>query len=105
MLGRGGAMSERAIRGVVASVLVGALVLAIIVASAIFLARSTEPAPDASVAYSPALGPTRSLAPTPIPLPAFGVPVVTGVGRIRRVCSSGKTLVLQFLESSVDAIL
>jgi hypothetical protein len=97
-------MSERALRGVVALVLVGALVLAIIVASAIFLARSAEPAPDASVAYSPALGPTRSLAPTPIALPVFGAPAVTAVGLIPRGGSSGRTLVLQFLESSADAI-
>jgi hypothetical protein len=97
-------MSERAFRAVVASVLVGALALAVIVASTIFLLRSPGPSPSASVANSTAFGPTGTPAPTPIPVPVFAATDVIGVGQIPRGGASGKTLVLHFLESSLDAI-
>ena len=97
-------MSERAFRAVVASVLVGALALAVIVASTIFLLRSPGPSPSASVANSTALGPTGTPAPTPIPVPVFAATDVIGVGQIPRGGASSKTLVLHFLESSLDAI-
>lgn len=97
-------MSERTFRAVVASVLVGALALAVIVATVVFLPRSPEPSPRASVVTSAAPGPTRTLAPTRIPGPVFVAPDVVSVGLISRGASSDKTLVLQFVESSVDAI-
>jgi len=97
-------MSERTFRAVVASVLVGALALAVVVAAAVFLPRSPEPSPSASIVTSPAPSPLRTLAPTPIPGPAFAAPDVVSVGLISRGASSGKTLVLQFLESSADAM-
>jgi hypothetical protein len=97
-------MSERTFRAVVASVLVGALALAVIVATVAFLPRSPEPSPSASVVTSAAPGPTRTLAPTRIPGPVFMAPDVVSVGLTARGASSGKTLVLQFVESSVDAI-
>lgn len=97
-------MSERTFRAVVASVLVGALVLAFIVATIVFLPRSPAPSPSPSIAASAAPGPTPAPAPTPAAGPVFVAPDVVSVGLISRGASSGKTLVLQFLESSVDAI-
>jgi hypothetical protein len=97
-------MSERTFRAVVASVLVGTLVLAVIVATAVFLPRSPEPSPSASVVTSAAPSPLRTLAPTPIAGPVFAAPDVVSVGQISRGASSSKTLVLQFLEPSIDAI-
>ncbi len=96
-------MSEGTFRAVVASVLIGALALAVVVAGSLLLPRSPTPAPSASVATSSPLRPTPTPAPTPSPGPAFGTDIIS-VGQIPRGGESGKTLVLQFLESGVDAI-
>jgi len=102
-------MTDRTFRAVVAAVLVGALALAVVVVF-VLLPRSTEPAPSASPTTSPV--PTASPVPTPVPTiaptasagPAFVAPEVVSVGLVPRGASSSQTLVLKFVESSVDAI-
>lgn len=95
-------MSERTFRAVVAAVLVGALVLAAVVAFAMLQPPAPSPAPTAR--------PTTTAAPTPLPTPTptpqlvFGEMDVTAVGSVPRDGASGTTLVLRFVESSVDAI-
>jgi len=95
-------VSERTFRAVVAAVLVGALVLAAFVAFAVLRPPAPSPAPTAR--------PTTTAAPTPLPTPTptpqlvFGEMDVTAVGSVPRDGASGTTLVLRFVESSVDAI-
>lgn len=96
-------MSERTFRGVVASVLVGAFALVVVVAAVVFLPPSPGPSPSASATIA-APGPTPIVAPTRIPGPVFATPDVVRVGQISRGASSGMTLTLHFVESSVDAI-
>lgn len=96
-------MSERTFRAVVASVLLGALALAVVVSVAL-LPRSTEPLPSPSTTTRPFTTPIPSSAPTPTAGPVFTAPGVVSVGLISRGTSSGRTLVLQFLEPSIDAI-
>jgi len=105
----GGPMSERTFRAVVASVLVGALALALAITGVVLLRQSSAPSPSASVAPNAVVSPKVTAAPpgtpapTPIPAPAFTADV-TSVGLIPRGSASSPTLVLQFLESGVDAI-
>jgi hypothetical protein len=95
-------VSERTFRAVIAVVLVGALVLAAFVAFAVLQPPAPSPAPTA--------GPTTTAAPTSLPTPTptpqlvFGEVGVTAVGSVPRDGASGTTLVLRFVESSVDAI-
>jgi hypothetical protein len=96
-------MSERTFRAVVASVLVGAFALAVVVAVAVLLPRSPVPTPSASVEASLPPLPTPSIATTRIPGPVLRASVI-GVGQIPRGGASGNTLVLQFLEVTTDAI-
>ena len=96
-------VSERTFRAVVASVLVGALALAAVVVGAALLSRSTTTSPSVSVSTRSPSRTTPTLAPTGIPVPAFR-PSVIGVGLVPRGSASGETLILQFLESSIDAI-
>jgi hypothetical protein len=96
-------MSERTFRAVVASVLVGAFALAVVVAVAVLLPKSPVPTPSAAVTTSLPPLPTPSIAPTRIPGPVFRASVI-GVGQIPRDGASGNTLVLQFLEVGIDAI-
>jgi len=96
-------MDERTFRAVVASVLVGAFALAVIVAVAVLLPRSPVPTPNAAVTTSLPPLPTPSIAPTRILGPELRASVI-GVGQIPRGGASGNTLVLQFLEVGVDAI-
>jgi len=96
-------MSERTFRAVVASVLVGAFALAVVVAVAVLLPRSPVPTPSASVETSLPPLPTPSIATTRIPGPVLRASVI-GVGQIPRGGASGNTLVLQFLEVTTDAI-
>lgn len=97
-------MSEATFRAVVASVLVAALALAVIAAIVVFVPRPPEPVPSGSMTISATPSPVHSLAPTRIPGPVFEAPGVVSVGQISRGASSGLRLVLEFVESSVDAI-
>jgi hypothetical protein len=96
-------MSERTFRAVVASVLVGAFALAVVVAVAVLLPRSPVPTPSASVETSLPPLPTPSIATTRIPGPVLRASAI-GVGQVPRGGASGNTLVLQFLEVTTDAI-
>ncbi len=106
-------MSERTFRAVVASVLVGAFALAVVVAFAVVLRQSPAPTPSASTpsASTPSASietslspqPTPSIAQTRIPGPVLRASVI-GVGQIPRGGASGNALVLQFLEVGADAI-
>lgn len=96
-------MTERTFRAVVASVLVGALALAVVVAVAV-LPRSMEPVPSASTITSPAANSLQTATPEPVVGPVFEVPDVVSVGLISRGANSANTLVLQFLESRANAI-
>jgi hypothetical protein len=99
-------MSERTFRAVVAAVLVGALALAAIVAIVAVAVRqppAPSPAPVASLTAPPT--PTPVPTPTPTPQPVFGPVGVTAVGSVPRGGDSGATLVLRFVEPSIDAIL
>jgi len=95
-------MSDSTFRAVVAAVLVGALVLAAVVAFAVFQPPAPSPAPTAR--------PTTTAAPTPLPTPTptpqlvFGEVALTAVGNVPRDGASGTTLVLRFVESSIEAI-
>jgi hypothetical protein len=96
-------MSERTFRAVVASVLVGALVLAILVVAA-FLPRNAaiEPTPPAT---SEASTPTPTPAPTPTPTPAAWADAsLVGVGEIAQGSESASAVVLKLTELGVDAI-
>ena len=97
-------MSERTFRAAVAGVLVGALALAVVVVLAVFQPPSTSPLP--TLESLPAQRPTTVATSTPTPTPGhvFGDVGVTPVGRVPRGGASGATLVLRFVESSVDAI-
>jgi hypothetical protein len=99
-----GLMSERTFRAVVASVLVGALALGVVVAAVVLAPRSNQPRPTPSAVPSPAATPVTTTAPTPIAGPVFAAPEVVSVGLIQRGAISGPTLVLRFVEPSVDAI-
>ena len=97
-------MSERSFRAVVATVLVAALVLAVIVVFA-----GLQPVSPSSVTgRTPTAQPTPFLPPTPdltpTPKPVFGKMDVTAVGLMHRDGASGTSLVLHFVESSIDAI-
>lgn len=96
-------MSERTFRAIVAAVLVGALALAVAVV-AVLLPRPTQPSPGPSITESPTSSPTSSPTPTAFVGPALVAPGVVSVGLIPRGANSGQTLVLQFIEPSVDAI-
>jgi hypothetical protein len=95
-------MSERTFRAVVAVVLVGALALAAVVVFVSVSSPSLSPAPTAARTATPT--PTLVVTPTPTPGPVFGNVAVSPVGSIPRGGSSASTLVLRFVESSVDAI-
>jgi hypothetical protein len=107
-------MSERTFRAVVATVLVGALVLAGVVVFAVLQPSTPSPLPGATPTARPTPTPTPTPVPTPTPTPvptptptpplAFGKVEVTAVGSVPRGGASGATLVLHFVESSVDAI-
>ena len=99
-------MSERTFRAVVAAVLVGALALAAVVAFAVLKPPSPSPAPSATPTASPTptARPTPAPTPTPTPQLVFEEVGVTAVGSVPRGGASGTTLVLRFVESSVDAI-
>jgi len=99
-------MSERTFRAVVAAVLVGALALAAAVAFAVLQPPSTSPAPGATATARPIATAPPTPAPTPTPTPqlAFAEVGVTPVGGVPRGGTSGTTLVLRFVEPSVDAI-
>ena len=97
-------MSERTFRAVVAAVLVGALALAVVVTFAVL--QPPSPAPGATLAArpTPTAPPTPAATPTPTPGPVFGDVGVAAVGSVPRGGASGTTLVLRFLEPSVEAI-
>jgi hypothetical protein len=100
-------MSERTFRAVVAAVLVGAIALAFVVVAAVLLQQGPRPSPGPSASASPTAptpGPTAIEPPTPVPGPVFVAADVVSVGQISRGASSGRTLKLQFLEASADAI-
>lgn len=96
-------MSEGTFRAVVASVLVCAFALAVVIAGGVLLPRSPSSTPGASIVTSASLLPTPSPALTHSPGPAFKASVI-GVGQIPGGGTSGNTLVLQFLETSIAAI-
>ena len=99
-------MSERTFRAVVAAVLVGALALAVIVTFAVLQPPTPSPAPGATLAArpTPTAPPTPAATPTPTPGPVFGHVGVAAVGSVPRGGASGTTLVLRFVEPSIDAI-
>jgi hypothetical protein len=99
-------VSESTFRTIVAGVLVGALALAAVVAFAMLQPPSPSPAPGATPTARPTLTATPTPAPTPTPTPqlVFGEVGVTAVGSVPRGGASGTTLVLRFMEPSVDAI-
>jgi len=99
-------VSERAFRAVIAAVLVGALALAAIV---VFADRQPSvPGQPSSAASTATPRPTpieTSIAtPTPTPRLVFGDVGVTPVGSVPRGGASSATLVLRFVEPSIDAI-
>ena len=96
-------MSERTFRAVVAAVLIGALVLATVVAVAT-LYRPTLPVPSPSPLPTRTASPVPSPTPTPFSGPAFRTPDVVSVGLVARGASSAETLVLEFVETRPDAI-
>lgn len=98
-------MSEGTFRAVVASVLVGALVLAIL-AVAVLLPRPAQPSPAPSGPVKPASpSPSAaSAASTASSGPAFAALGVVGIGTIAPGSSSGPTLVVTLNEPGVDAI-
>lgn len=99
-------MSDSTFRAVVAAVLVGALALAAVVAFAVLQPPAPGPAPTATPTARPTPTPPPTPAPTPTPTPqlVFGEVAVAAVGNVPRDGASGATLVLHFVESSVDAI-
>jgi hypothetical protein len=99
-------MSERTFRAVVAAVLIGALVLASVVAFAVLQPPSPSPTPGATPTVRPTATARPTPAPTPTPTPqlVFEEVGLTAVGSVPRGGASGATLVLRFLEPSVDAI-
>lgn len=96
-------MSDRTFRAVVASVLVGALVLAVVVVITL-LPRPTAPVPTQAPTASPVVTTAPSDAPTSTAGPAFGAPEVVSVGTISRGSISDATFVLRLLEPGIDAI-
>ncbi len=105
-------MSEKTFRAVVAAVLIGALVLAAVVVLLVLQPASPAATPGASPTVrptptarpTPTPTPTSPPTPTPTPPPVFGDLGVTAVGNVPRGGASGTTLVLRFVELSVDAI-
>ena len=97
---RGGPVSERTFRAVVAGVLVGALALAAVVVFASLPSPAPTPAPTATP--RPTLIATAT--PTLTPRLVFGDVGVTPVGIVHRGGASGRTLVLRLVETSADAI-
>jgi hypothetical protein len=99
-------MSERTFRAVVAAVLVAALALAAAVAFAVLQPPSPSPAPGTTPSARPTATAPPTPAPTPTPTPqlVFAEIDVTAVGSVPRAGASGTTLVLRFVESSIDAI-
>ena len=99
-------MSERTFRAVVAAVLVGALALAVVVAFAALQPPAPGPSPGATATArpTPTTPPTPAPTPTPTPQLVFAEMNVTPVGSVPRGGASETTLVLRFVESSVDAI-
>jgi len=91
-------MNERTFRAVVAAVLVGALALAAVVAFVALQPASPSPSPG----VTPTLTPTPT--PTSSPQLVFGDVGVTAVGSVPRGGASGTTLVLRFMEPTIDAI-
>ena len=93
-------MSERTFRAVVAAVLIGALVLAIVVAFA--LLQPPAPRPGPSTTMSPT--PTSMATPTPTPGVVFDTVAVSPVGSIPRGGGSATSFALHVVESKIDAI-
>jgi hypothetical protein len=96
-------MSETTFRAVVAAVLVGALALAVVV-TVVTLLPAPAPIPSPPVVPSASPSPRASPSATPIPGPVFETPGVVGVGRVARGSQSAAALVLEFVESRIDAI-
>ena len=95
-------MSERTFRAIVAAVLVGALALALVVAFAVLQPPSPGPAPTPRPTST--APPTPVQTPTPTPQFVFTDVGVTSVGSVPRGGASGPTLVLRFVEPTIDAI-
>jgi len=97
-------VSERTFRAVIASVLVGALVLAFIVVAASLDLGRPEPLRGPSVV--PSEEPTSEAVETAMLAagPVFVDPGVVSVGLVSRGSDSAETLRLQFVELAVDAI-
>lgn len=95
-------MNEHTFRAVVASVLIGALALAVVITLAV-LPRSPEPSarPTASRGV-PTTAPTVTA--TPVAGPVFDAPEIVGVGPVSRGSSSALTLRFEFVETDADAI-
>jgi hypothetical protein len=101
---RGGPVSERTFRAVVAGVLVGALALAAVVVFVGLSSPSASPAPTAARTATARPPLIATATPTPTPRLVFGDVGVTPVGSVPRGGASGATLVLRFVETSIDAI-
>jgi hypothetical protein len=99
---RGGPMSERTFRAVVAAVLVGALALAAVVVFVGLSSPSPSPAPTAVRTATPR--PTPVATSTPTPGPVFGEVQVSAVGSIPRGGTSPTSFALHAIESRKDAI-
>ncbi len=97
-------MSERTFRAVVAAVLVVALVLAAVVVLVSLPSPAPSPAPTAALTATPRSTPVATATPIPTPGLVFGDVGLTPVGSVPRGGASGNTLVLRFVETSVDAI-
>jgi hypothetical protein len=103
-------MSERTFRAVIAAVLVGALALAAIVVFAYFQSSAPGQAPPAASTTTPRPTPIETSTATPMPTPTptpghvFGDVGITPVGSVPRGGASSATLVLRFVEPSIDAI-
>jgi hypothetical protein len=95
-------VSERTFRAVVAAVLVGALVLAIVVAFALLQPPAPSPGPLTTVPPTP----THTATPTPTPTPGvvFGEVEVSAVGSIPRGGTSPTSFALHVVESKIGAI-
>ena len=96
-------MSERTFRAVVAAVLVGALVLAILVVISLLPRPATpEPTPAPTAGQSTAPVPTHSPAPT-VTAP-WATADLVGVGSVAQGSESGSAFVLKLTELAVDSI-
>jgi hypothetical protein len=101
---RGGPVSERTFRAVVAGVLVGALALAAVVVFVGLSSPSASPVPTAARTATARPPLIATATPTPTPGHVFGDVGVTPVGSVPRGGASSATLVLRFVEPSIDAI-